>query len=263
LLDDKEPRERLRAARINARLSVDLLAERLAVAASTVRAHESGQNKIKPDMAEKYANELHVSADWLLFGTGIGPRTVPIGVRSIPIVGELRRGSWLEPTDRRVERYITMETIGYDHVELEAYRIGNEVGPEYPNGTILFVAPVAKDRLSLRFSEEVVLRRERGGLYELSLRLALRKGLISHKLEYIGQPTADGRPREVVSEDDPTNPTLVGMVVGAFWMREVSPGELFARSAPSDIYEGRTFKLRRRRPKPVAGKEEDTTESAD
>lgn len=49
--------------------SVDVVAVRMRSAASTVRAHENGQNRVKAPAAERYAELYDTTPEWILFGT--------------------------------------------------------------------------------------------------------------------------------------------------------------------------------------------------
>lgn len=61
---------RLREARKQRRLTVAQVAERAGFSESTVRAHENGQNKLRPEPAEVYARILRLDVAWLLYGQG-------------------------------------------------------------------------------------------------------------------------------------------------------------------------------------------------
>lgn len=68
-----EPGDRLKLARIKGKLDNDALAKRSGFGVSTVRAHQNGQNSIRPEVAEVYGRVLRVSPAWLLYGEGEGP----------------------------------------------------------------------------------------------------------------------------------------------------------------------------------------------
>lgn len=61
---------RLREARKQRGLSVTQVAERAGFSDSTVRAHENGQNKLRPEPAEVYSRILRLDVAWLLYGQG-------------------------------------------------------------------------------------------------------------------------------------------------------------------------------------------------
>lgn len=90
-----EPGDRLREARSNADLTVEQLAERVQKAASTVRAHENGQNGIKAPMADRYARALGVSPEWLLYGRGADDRGQLPDLSELPLLQSIQAGAWL------------------------------------------------------------------------------------------------------------------------------------------------------------------------
>lgn len=61
---------RLREARKQRHLTVAQVAERAGFSDSTVRAHENGQNKLRPEPAEIYSRILRLDVAWLLYGQG-------------------------------------------------------------------------------------------------------------------------------------------------------------------------------------------------
>lgn len=169
-----EPGERLRAARTEARLSVEQLAERIEKAPSTVRAHENGQNGIKPPMAARYARALNVTPEWLLYGKVAGQRPEPSldGIRSarLPICHEVAAGLWL-PADE-----VRDEPIGYyDAHFLEEYRdfqqwleavSGDSMDRMLPHGALIHVV----DAIAMGYEPKtldlvVVVRRRAGGAF--------------------------------------------------------------------------------------------------
>ena len=72
-MSSETPGERLRRVRESFDLSTDQVARRIGKAPSTVRAHENGQNGIKPGMAAKYAAIYRTTPEWVLFGIGDEP----------------------------------------------------------------------------------------------------------------------------------------------------------------------------------------------
>lgn len=90
-----EPGDRLRDARTKAGLTVEQLAERVQKAASTVRAHENGQNGIKAPMAQRYARALGVSPEWLLYGRSADDRGATPELSELPLLQSIQAGAWL------------------------------------------------------------------------------------------------------------------------------------------------------------------------
>lgn len=71
--EPQTPGDRIRELRKRRGLSVAQLAPRTGFSESGVRAHENGQNGIRPDVAAVYARVLRVGPDWILYGTGDDP----------------------------------------------------------------------------------------------------------------------------------------------------------------------------------------------
>ncbi len=227
-------------------MSVDSLAEAAGVAASTVRAHESGQNKIKPEVAILYGNALHVSPDWLLFGRGVGPHRAVNSARTIPVLGEVRRGAWIERFDNAAERFLLIETPGYEPFSLAAYRTPawDGKGPvqiegQYQPSSILITANLSDIGFGGR---DVILERKQGRLTELSVRkpLALPN---PPRLKLIAggwtdeSSQRDGLPREELDylQLDPEEARIVGVVIGVYWLAPNFASRPFKDGTPEDL----------------------------
>ena len=72
-LSEETAGDRLRAARKAAGLSVEEMTERVAFPPSTYYGHENGSRGFDSKVACRYADELGVTAEWLLLGVGDGP----------------------------------------------------------------------------------------------------------------------------------------------------------------------------------------------
>lgn len=73
-IDLTTPGGRLRARRRECGLSAETLGEMVGLTATAVRNQENLTNGIRPIVAQKYAEVLGVSPEWLLYGTGeVGP----------------------------------------------------------------------------------------------------------------------------------------------------------------------------------------------
>jgi len=112
-----EPGERLRDARTKAGLSVEQLAERVQKAASTVRAHENGQNGIKAPMAARYAKAVGVSPEWLLYGRASDDRGAMPELSELPLLSSIQAGAWLAVDETGQE-----EPEMVPHAREQAYR---------------------------------------------------------------------------------------------------------------------------------------------
>jgi transcriptional regulator with XRE-family HTH domain len=190
--NDQEPKDRLRQARDAMKLTRAQLADKVGVAESTVRAHETGQNNIKPAVAILYAGALNVEAPWLLYGTtnspeltrarapGDHPPTVWDRNRLIPIVSRTRNGyfpakesddetearvtAWLTDPAQAPDHFLFLPVPGYDNVsEFYAYEeIRDPPDPRHKHYVV--VAPLDEE-FGIE-GDEVVIRSDRDGLQE-------------------------------------------------------------------------------------------------
>ncbi len=123
----EEPKDRLRAARLAQKFSRQRLAEILGWSPSTIRAHETGQNQIRPDAATAYRDALGVSPSWLLYGT---PEEAPVPAidagLEVPVVGELWEQTHFIPIDEldnSPPKYIRVYDAPYRQERLEAFLV--------------------------------------------------------------------------------------------------------------------------------------------
>jgi len=160
-MEGEEPKDRLRRAREGLHFSRELLAAKLGRAASTVRAHENGQNRIQPDAAAAYARELGVSAAWLLYGVeDSGGPIEGLATRAVEVVGEI--WDWphfiKEDDETKVREYLSISLPEYRDRKLSAF-VEHYGGNDYLYRHYVIVANVV-DELSL--VDEVVLRYREG-----------------------------------------------------------------------------------------------------
>jgi phage repressor protein C with HTH and peptisase S24 domain len=100
------PGDRLRFARKKAKLSVEVLAKRVGFSSSGVRAHENGQNNIKPDVAEAYGKVLRIAPSWLLYGEGEAPDDHLHELVAAPLEEEMSAIEVVGPRD-----YVQLEVL--------------------------------------------------------------------------------------------------------------------------------------------------------
>lgn len=100
-----EPGARLRELREAAGVSVEQLAQRVGKSPTTVRAHENGQNGIRPPMAQRYARELNSTPEWILYGRSKADQRLPspdeITKQQLQIRYQVAAGAWLATDDVR------------------------------------------------------------------------------------------------------------------------------------------------------------------
>lgn len=173
-MDNEEPRDRLQVARLNAGLTRSQLAVKLGRAASTIRAHETGQNRIQPDAAAAYGKELGVNPSWILYGTEDNSAvlaklagTTP-ELNTVPVVGEIFEfGSHYnkEGEESHFDEKLIISLSEYADDTLVAYVHRSELS-EPSHKEYLIVAP---HRGEFHLIDEVVLRRSEGQFYELAV----------------------------------------------------------------------------------------------
>lgn len=165
--DMDTPGARLRFAREKAGLSVADVADRIGKAASTVRAHENGQNRINASAARDYAGAVRVTASWLLYGEAPAEgEKLPIPeTQRLPIRFKVAAGAW-EPVDD-----VQDAPIGYwEAYALPAYRgvsqwlervVGDSYNQRVPEGSLIHVIDALEIGYAPRHGDTVVVTRTR------------------------------------------------------------------------------------------------------
>lgn len=166
-----EPKDRLRHVRQLAAVTRKVLAWKLGISESAIRAHENGQNKISPDMAVKYAAELGVSPTWLLYGihenAGLGSDKAA-AVRTVQVVGVIRDRMYVRQRYHHVESIppLVISLPDFEGVPLEAYLVYSDESDD----TFESYAIVAPESVVGRYLvDEVVLTVKEGELVETGL----------------------------------------------------------------------------------------------
>ena len=135
----QSPAERLRFARGYAGHPTSAAAaRRFGWSPVTLRAHERGQNDLRPEVAEEYARAFGVSPAWLLYGRG----DMALGaVPTIAIAGKVGAGARVPLFDAyekgdgpQVECPPQLSPHGIVAVEIE----GDSMEPVYAAGDLLF-----------------------------------------------------------------------------------------------------------------------------
>jgi phage repressor protein C with HTH and peptisase S24 domain len=126
------PFERLRQIRIDAGFAhASEAARKFGWSPVTFRAHESGQNGMRPDVAKVYARAFRVSPEWLLYGQG-GPEK-----KSLPLVGYVGAGAEVYPIDDggALDEIDPPPGIGPSAVAVRVK--GDSMWPRYDEGDVL------------------------------------------------------------------------------------------------------------------------------
>lgn len=173
-----EPGDRLRAARTSAGLTVEALSARVGYAASTIRAHENGQNSIRPHAAKAYAPILKVSPGFLLYGdreNSSDPLPIP-DTQSLAIRFTVSAGTWAPVEDWRDE------PLGYAEAHVvKAYAefpqwlervVGDSYDRRIPDGALIHVVEAVAMGYAPSHGDTVVVVRKRaqGAFVERSVK---------------------------------------------------------------------------------------------
>src|SRR5688572_5046381 len=200
------PKTRLRQARIAA--GFESLAEavrHLGVKYPTYAGHENPNSPggIQTAAAELYARKFKVSLEWLLTGRGDmrGQGVIPaeIEVAGLPILGEIRAGTWLETSFIDSEGEPEMLAVARDprfpRARQYALRVvGNSMDLDYPDGSYVTCVDFAESGLSIKegLIVHVERRRNAGQLVEITLKAVERRAstwwLVPHSSDPIHQP---------------------------------------------------------------------------
>jgi len=147
----------------------------LGVKQSQVSKWELGKNQPRePRIVSKLADMAGMSIPQFM-GYGAGPVRAARQVRVVRLVGELQANAWKDALEWDFESQ-PEERVPYAEelpdVPLKAYRInGQSMNRMFPNGSIVFVAPLSETGLSLESGMPVhVSRRNRDGLYENTIK---------------------------------------------------------------------------------------------
>jgi transcriptional regulator with XRE-family HTH domain len=236
---------RLKAARQRIFRSAAQAAESLGMNASTVRAHENGQNGVNVLDLERYARRYGVSADWLLAGKG--EMDVTDSAPSIassdfyPVMCVLQDGAWIEddadndfwpgwgwiqtPGGNRED--VAYSDPRFPDELLTAVKIRTSLTEgAYTDGTIVFAADVTFT--GYREGDHVVVVREKGKyFYEWSL----RRVTMRDKETWLEPLISDGPAYKHISDRyiHEHFSVILGVVVGSVSRRPVPPLSLEAR----------------------------------
>lgn len=209
-----EPGERLRQRRTALGLSVEQLAVKGGFAPSTVRAHENGQNGIRLPAARKYARALSTTPEWIMFEAGAAESSANDSMpsaRMVPILGQVQAGAYLEiPEEPEPAGFLPFYDPRYARATIYALRVvGRSMDVHYPDGATVYVVPAAE--AGIREGDHVVVRRERAGLYETTLKeIFLQDGKMA-----LRPRSNDPAHQEVLVTGDDW-PEVIAVVVGSY-----------------------------------------------
>lgn len=168
----KEIAKRLQALRKKAGLSTAEAAEATGQSDDTVKSHEKGVRGISRDKALKYARLYGVDVEYVL-GFQKAPQGVQLSAtRGLPVKGSVMAGAFresLEDPDGDQERLPVQYDTAYAEAVQFALRVqGASMNQIYPDGS--YVICVRVEDSQPRVGDHVVVQREKGGLYEFTLK---------------------------------------------------------------------------------------------
>lgn len=138
-------------------------------------------------------------------------------MRQVPVVGEIRAGSWAEVAgDALPDTWIPVAIPEYERAALFALRVvGRSMDKYYPDGSVVVVAPAFE--AGVRIGDHVVVRRHRGNLVETTLKEVAqdRDGAIA--LHPRSSDPAFQEPIRIDrARDADDGPEIIGVVVASY-----------------------------------------------
>jgi len=173
-MDEAEPKDRLRQARERRGVTRAQLAAKIGRSQSAIRAHENGQNKLSPDMAEIYAAELGVSPWWLLYGVDDLPAKVMNHTdyaRVVRVTGEIWERSHFVPAEELLvytdeDEGVVISQPQYAGIELVAFIVR---GDNYSSRRRKYVVAARIPFDAVTLADEVVAVQREGRLAQLGI----------------------------------------------------------------------------------------------
>lgn len=221
------PNERLKEARINAAYPTAAAAARaLGKSEATYSAHENGTRGFGSAVALTYARKFGVSLDWLLAGktsTAMVYERDTTNKRQLnggglPVIGEVRAGAWLErfSFDQEVTEHVPVNRdVRYPDAKQFALRVvGSSMNKVFENGTFAICADWADTGKELADGDLVVLERERGGVFEHTVK---RTRILPDRIEFWPESTDRNHQNPVILQCDEDSETRVyALVIGKY-----------------------------------------------
>ena len=171
--------ERIRRARVDAKLSQMALAKKLGVTRNAVSIWEAGGSPSSDHLREA-AVVLGVNLEWL--ATARGPQRGG-RVSGLRLLGTVAAGSWLEVPEVQenlLDRVPVAPDTRYSADAQYALRVrGNSIDKLAPDGSIIACVDIAAAGIEPRVDNLVCVERRRGSLVETSVKRVKRgrKGL--------------------------------------------------------------------------------------
>lgn len=170
----KEPHERLEEAREKAGFrSAREAAQQFGWGYSTYASHENGSRGLRLDAARKYARAFRVTPGWLLTGSS-NEAEVLSAVSSIPVVGKIAAGVWMEAdgfdSDDSYPLIPAAPSPDYPPHKQIAFLIeGPSMNRILPDG-VYAIGVLFQYARNPRHGDVVALRRTRAGLVETTVK---------------------------------------------------------------------------------------------
>lgn len=203
------------------------LSEKSGIGEKALRAHESGQNGIRPEAAAKYAAALGIQPEFILFGTTPSHAVEGHDVRMIPLLGSVQAGAWREIVDEPDPRdYIPFTDEQYARAQ-RVYALtveGPSMNEHYPEGSVVIVCDAVE--CGVREGDHVVVRRTRGSLVETTL----KEVVVNENRVELWPRSTDARFKEPFvlerARDADEGPTIIGVVIATYARRPPRSGPL-------------------------------------
>lgn len=202
--------DRIRQARRRKKLSQGKLAEKLGLTRASVSHWEKGETEPKAENARALCALLDIEYHWLLEGD-----TTSIS-SGLPLRGEVRTGSWIEPSTGPKVRRIPIAPDPDYPVEAQFALVlrdesANRIAPE---GAFLHCVDAELAGLSIRSEDIVIVERMDNGRVETTVRRARR---MNGGWDLLPE-TDDLRWQDNfhVAEADPNSARIKAVVIGAY-----------------------------------------------
>lgn len=164
--------QRLKQARKDAGMTVEDVAEATGQSVETVRSHEKGARGVRPPVLSKYAKLYSVTVAFLTTGRRpiSGSGVMGINSHGMAVVGTAQADVFRETMmSTEIERIPVQYDITYAGSVQFALRVeGRSMDMLYPPGS--YVICVVVEDSAPRLGDHVIARRQRGGLFEFSLK---------------------------------------------------------------------------------------------
>lgn len=214
-----EPFERLQQARERAGYgSAREAAQAFGWGYSTYASHENGSRGMRIDAARRYARAFKTTVGWLLTGSD-EKQTEPQAVPSIPVVGKVAAGVWMEAEQYELPegQPLIPAAPSYDFPPRHqiALRIeGTSMNKLFPDGAFV-IGVLFEHARSPRNGDVVAVRRSRAGLVETTVKRYTEKDGTILLMPESSDPRFQ-TPVEMRSNESDTQVEIFALIIGSY-----------------------------------------------